>query len=163
MAEALKQEQTSTLVPLSQDHQAWLTSPALLNVFQFDYEQGNCRSGVNYTNTFTGCIEGAADRKETVDALVKWAKGDVTDTRNPLLRALVLNHPVLAEKVKEASSYPYIELREFVAKLIESLVPTVPISPAPATLEVEPTPGPSPSAPSLAATTEPDEPLSSES
>ena len=120
MATALKQEQTSTLVPLSQDHQAWLTSPALLNVFQFDYEQGNCRSGVNYTNTFTGCIEGAADRKETVDALVKWAKGDVTDTRNPLLRALVLNHPVLAEKVKEASSYPYVELREFVAKLIES-------------------------------------------
>jgi hypothetical protein len=120
MATALKQEQTSTLVPLSQDHQAWLTSPALLNVFQFDYEQGNCRSGVNYTNAFTACIEGAADRKETVDALVKWAKGDVTDTRNPLLRALVLNHPVLAEKVKEASSYPYIELREFVAKLIES-------------------------------------------
>ncbi|CAB3675410.1 T6SS effector BTH_I2691 family protein [Trinickia soli] len=120
MAETLKQEQTSTLVPLSQDHQAWLTSPALLNVFQFDHEQGNCRSGVNYTNRFTGCIEGAADRKETVDALVKWAKGDVTDTRNPLLRALVLNHPVLAEKVKEASSYPYLELREFVAKLIES-------------------------------------------
>ena len=120
MAEALKQEQTSTLVPLSQDHQAWLTSPALLNVFQFDYEQGNCRSGVNYTNAFTGCIEGAADRKETVDVLVKWAKGDVTDSRNPLLRSLVLNHPVLAEKVKEASSYPYIELREFVAKLIES-------------------------------------------
>lgn len=120
MAETLKQEQASTLVPLSQDHQAWLKSPALLNVFQFDYEQGNCRSGVNYTNTFTGCIEGAADRKETVDVLVKWAHGDVTDTRNPLLRALVLNHPVLAEKVKEASSYPYIELREFVAKLIES-------------------------------------------
>ena len=120
MAEALKHEQASTLVPLSQDHQAWLTSPALLNVFQFDYEQGNCRSGVNYTNTFTACIEGAADRKETVDALVKWAKGDVTDARNPLLRALVLNHPILAEKVKEASSYPYIELREFVAKLVES-------------------------------------------
>ena len=120
MADALKQEQASTLVPLSQDHQAWLTSPALLNIFQFDYEQGNCRSGVNYTNAFTGCIEGAADRRETVDVLVKWAKGDVTDTRNPLLRALVLNHPVLAEKVKEASSYPYIELREFLAKLIES-------------------------------------------
>ncbi|CAN7529742.1 hypothetical protein LJR230_003632 [Trinickia sp. LjRoot230] len=120
MAEVLKHEQASTLVPLSQDHQAWLTSPALLNVFQFDYEQGNCRSGVNYTNAFTGCIEGAADRKETVDVLVKWAKGDVSDTRNPLLRALVLNHPVLAEKVKQASSYPYIEMRESVAKLIES-------------------------------------------
>ncbi len=120
MSSALKQEQTSTLIPLSQDHQAWLTSSALLNVFQFDYEQGNCRSGLNYTNTFVGCIEGAADRKETIDVLVKWAKGDVTDTHNPLLRALVLNHPVVAEQVKEASSYPYIELREFVAKLIES-------------------------------------------
>jgi hypothetical protein len=120
MAEALKQEQTSTLVPLSQDHQAWLTSSTLLNIFQFDYEEGNCRSGVGYTNTLTSCIEGAADRKETVDVLVKWAKGDVADKRNPLLRAFVLNHPVLGEKVKEASSYPYIELREFVAKLIES-------------------------------------------
>ncbi|MGV4663043.1 T6SS effector BTH_I2691 family protein, partial [Burkholderia pseudomallei] len=37
-----------------------------------------------------------------------------------LLRAFVLNSPVLAEKVKEASGYPYMELREFVAKLIES-------------------------------------------
>jgi hypothetical protein len=119
MADALKQEQTSTLVPLSQDHQAWLTSAALLNVFQFDYEAGDCRSGVGYTNLLTNCIEGAADRKETVDVLVKWAKGDVSDTRNPLLRAFVLNHPVLAEKVKEASSYPYLEMRESVAKLIE--------------------------------------------
>ncbi|ARK80145.1 hypothetical protein BOC40_06700 [Burkholderia pseudomallei] len=120
MADSLKQEQTTTLVPLSQDHQAWLTSPALLNVFQFDYEAGDCRSGVAHTRMLTNCIEGAADRKETVDVLVKWAKGDVSDMRNPLLRAFVLNHPVLGEKVKEASSYPYIELREFVAKLIES-------------------------------------------
>ncbi|MBU9375858.1 hypothetical protein KTE28_16130 [Burkholderia multivorans] len=120
MADAMKQEQTSTLVPLSQDHQAWLSSPALLNVFEFDYEPGSWRCGLNYTNTFTRCIEGSADRKETVDVLVKWAEGNVSDTRNPLLRAFVLNSPVLAEKVKEASSYPYAELREFVAKLIES-------------------------------------------
>ena len=120
MAAKLEQEQTSTLVPLSQDHKAWLTSAALLDVFQFDYEEGNCRSGVSYTNMLTNCIEGAADRKETVDVLVKWAKGDVSDKRNPLLRAFVLNHPVLGEKVKEASSYPYIEMRESVAKLIEA-------------------------------------------
>ena len=120
MAAKLEQEQASTLVPLSQDHQAWLTSAALLDVFQFDYEEGDCRSGVSYTNMLTNCIEGAADRKETVDVLVKWAKGDVSDKRNPLLRALVLNHPVLSEKVKEASSYPYIEMRESVAKLIEA-------------------------------------------
>jgi hypothetical protein len=120
MAAKLEQEQASTLVPLSQDHQAWLTSAALLDVFQFDYEEGNCRSGVSYTNMLTNCIEGAADRKETVDVLVTWAKGDVSDKRNPLLRAFVLNHPVLGEKVKEASSYPYIEMRESVAKLIEA-------------------------------------------
>ena len=120
MAHALKHEQASTLVPLSQDHQAWLTSPALLNVFQFDYEAGDVRSGIGYTIMLTNCVEGASDRKETVDVLVKWAQGDVTDTRNPLLRAFVLNDPVLGEKVKEASSYPYNELRETVAKLIES-------------------------------------------
>jgi hypothetical protein len=120
MAEALKQEQASTLVPLSQDHQAWLTSPALLNVFGFDFEAGDVRSGVGYTMLLAKCIEGAADRKETVEVLIKWAQGEVWDIHNPLLRAFVLNHPVLAEKVQEASSYPYIELREFVAKLIES-------------------------------------------
>ena len=120
MADALKQEQASTLVPLSQDHRAWLTSSALLNVFQFDYEARDCRSSVGYTNLLVSCIEGAADRKETVDVLVMWAKGDVSDERNPLLRAFVLNHPVLADKVKEAASYPYVELREVVAKLIES-------------------------------------------
>ncbi|RQH05803.1 T6SS effector BTH_I2691 family protein [Paraburkholderia dinghuensis] len=120
MADAMTQEQTSTLVPLSQDHQAWLSSAALLNVFESDYEPGSWRCGLNYTSTFARCIEGSADRREAVDVLVKWAKGSVTDTRNPLLRAFVLNSPVLAGKVKEASSYPYKELRDFVAKLIES-------------------------------------------
>lgn len=120
LANAMKSEQASTLIPLSQDHQAWLSSAALLNVFESDYEPGSWRCGLNYTNTFTRCIEGSADRKEVIDVLVKWAKGSVSDTRNPLLRAFVLNSPVLAEKVKEASSYPYMELREFVAKLIES-------------------------------------------
>ena len=120
MANAMKSEQASTLIPLSQDHQAWLSSAALLNVFESDYEPGSWRCGLNYTNTFTRCIEGSADRKEVLDVLVKWAKGSVSDTRNPLLRAFVLNSPVLAEKVKEASGYPYMELREFVAKLIES-------------------------------------------
>jgi hypothetical protein len=120
MAEAMKQEQASTLAPLSQDHQAWLSSPALLNVFESDYEPGSWRSGLHYTDTFTRCIEGSADRKEAIDVLLKWANGSVLDTRNPLLRSFVLNSPVLAEKAKEASSYPYAELREFVAKLIES-------------------------------------------
>lgn len=120
MADAMKQEQATTLAPLSQDHAAWLTSDALLNVFEHDYEQDNWRSALHYTQTFTSCIEGSADRKEAVDALVKWAGGSVLDTRNPLLRSFVLNSPVLADKVKEASSYPYAELREFVAKLIES-------------------------------------------
>lgn len=121
MAIAMQQEQARTLVPLSQDHQAGLTSPALLNIFEFDYEQGNCRSGIGYTNLLVSCIEGAADRKEIVDVLVKWANGDVTDTRNPLLRSFVLNHSVLADKVKEAASYNYGDpLREFVAKLIEA-------------------------------------------
>lgn len=52
--------------------------------------------------------------------LVKWANGSVLDVRNPLLRGLVLNDPVSAEKISDASSYPYKELREFISKLIES-------------------------------------------
>jgi hypothetical protein len=119
-AQAMQAVQKSTLVPLSQDHQAWLSSPALLNVFEFDYEQGSWHAGLDYTDTFTQCIEGSADRKEAIDVLVKWAKGSVTDTRNPLLRAFVLNSPVIAEKVQEAARYPYTELREPVAKLIEA-------------------------------------------
>jgi hypothetical protein len=119
-AAAMKPMQDNFLVPLSLDHQTWLSSDALLDVFQMDYEPGSWHSGLDYTITFTLCIEGSADRKEAIDQLVKWANGDVGDTRNPLLRALVLNSPVLAEKVKEAGSYPYVELREFVAKLIES-------------------------------------------
>jgi hypothetical protein len=120
MSQAIRQEQTTTLVPLSQDHAAWLSSAALLNVFEFDYEPGSWRCGLHYTIMLTRCIEGAADRREAIDVLVKWANGSVLDARNPLLRSFVLNSPVLADKVKEASSYPYQELREFVAKLIES-------------------------------------------
>ncbi|WGS49818.1 hypothetical protein LFL96_19040 [Paraburkholderia sp. D15] len=119
-AASMKPVHENILAPLSLDHKAWLSSDALLNVLHLDYEQGCLQSGLEYTLTFTLCIEGSADRKEAIDQLVQWANGSVEDMRNPLLRALVLNSPVLAEKVKKASSYPYVELREFAAKLIES-------------------------------------------
>ncbi|WP_118181973.1 T6SS effector BTH_I2691 family protein [Paraburkholderia phosphatilytica] len=119
-AATMKPVQENILAPLSIDHKTWLSSDALLNAFEWDYDPGDWQRGLDYTLTFTLCIEGAADRKEAIDQLVSWANGSVQDARNPLLRALVLNSPVLAEKVKEASSYPYPELREFVAKLIEA-------------------------------------------
>lgn len=42
------------------------------------------------------------------------------DRHNPLLRSLILNHDPTAEKAKEAAGFPLLELREPLAKMIES-------------------------------------------
>lgn len=120
MKNQMKQVEASTLNPIADDHVAWLKSTALKTVFAFDYHEHDLVKGVDYAELFHSCIAYSADRKQVYDLILQWAQGDVMDRHSPLLRSLVLNHDPTAEKVKEAAGFPLAELREPLAKLIES-------------------------------------------
>ncbi|MFM0212922.1 hypothetical protein PQQ96_36620 [Paraburkholderia sediminicola] len=113
-------EEKSTLNPLSEDHAAWMQSDPLTAVFQFDYDEQNLLTGIDYQNSFLRCVEGASARKEAFDLMLKWAQGKVSDPTNIMLRALALNHQPNVDHVLSAGDYPYAELRETAAKTIES-------------------------------------------
>ncbi|AXE90938.1 hypothetical protein R8871_05643 [Paraburkholderia graminis C4D1M] len=120
MKKNMQQVEDSTLNPIADDHVAWLKSTALKTVFAFDYHEHDPVKGIDYAELFHACIADSADRKQVFDLILQWAQGDVMDRHNPLLRSLVLNHNPTAEKVKEAAAFPLTELREPLAKLIES-------------------------------------------
>lgn len=120
MANQLKQTELNILNPLADDHVAWLKSAALGTIFAWDYHELDLARGVAYAELFLRCIDSATDRKVIFDLIIQWAHGDLKDRHNPLLRSLLLNHDPTAEKVKEAASFPLIELREPLAKLIET-------------------------------------------
>ena len=115
-----QQEQKNTWTPLSLDHVAWLKSEKLSHVFQYDYDVHDPVSGYAYERAFLGCVEGASARREAFDQLYKWTQGQISDPTNLLLRGLVLNQKVNEERMKDAAGYPYPELRETAAKVIES-------------------------------------------
>ncbi|TXC79667.1 T6SS effector BTH_I2691 family protein [Paraburkholderia azotifigens] len=119
MASQLQQLENSTLNPLAEDHAAWLKT-GMKTVFAWDYHELDPVRGINYAELFHACIAGSADRKIILDLVIEWAKGDVKDRHNPLLRSLILNHGPTAEKAKEAAGFPLLELREPLAKMIES-------------------------------------------
>lgn len=64
-------------------------------------------------------IYGSADRRVVYDLVLEWAKGDLKDRHNPLLRSMILNYDPSVEKLKEAAGFPLLEVREPAAKLIE--------------------------------------------
>jgi hypothetical protein len=119
MKAALKVVEDSTLTPLSLDHKDWLTGPQLGTVFAWDYHEHDPVTGIKYTELFQSCIVNSADRTAVLEAVTHWANGKVTDRDNLLLRSMIINHQPSAEKAAEAASFPLIELRETLAKLIE--------------------------------------------
>ena len=113
-------EQTATWLPLSQDHAAWLNSPNLSHVFQYDYDTQDPLSGLFYEGAFTACIQGSTERKEAFDLLSKWLQGAPDDNTNLLLRALCLNQDKNVSELKSAAGFPISEMRETLAKGIDS-------------------------------------------
>jgi hypothetical protein len=113
-------EQTATWLPLSQDHAAWLNSRNLAHVFQYDYDTQDPLSGLFYEGAFTACIKGSTERKEAFDLLSKWLQGAPDDNTNLLLRALCLNLDKNVSELKSAAGFPVSEMRETLAKGIDS-------------------------------------------
>jgi hypothetical protein len=119
MAKQLQQIEDTTLNTLADDHVAWLKT-GMKTVFAWDYHETDPVRGLHYAELFHACIAGSADRKAVLDLVIEWAKGEIKDRHNPLLRSLILNQDPTAEKAKEAAGFPLLELREPLAKMIES-------------------------------------------
>ncbi|MEX3984936.1 T6SS effector BTH_I2691 family protein [Paraburkholderia sp. EG287A] len=120
MHENYDKAQQHAWLPLSQDYTAWLGSPNLAHVFQYDYDESHYPSGMVYESIFTSCITGACARRESYDLMTAWLKGEVDDKRNLALRALTLNQKQNGDRLQAAGNYRYIELRETCAKAIEA-------------------------------------------
>ncbi|TDY24578.1 hypothetical protein B0G81_5017 [Paraburkholderia sp. BL6665CI2N2] len=119
MKKQMQQIEDTVLNPLADDYVAWLKGTQLRTVFAWDFHELDVAKGVEYAELFYACIYGSADRRVVYDLVLEWAKGDLKDRHNPLLRSMILNHDPTAEKLKEAAGFPLLEVREPAAKLIE--------------------------------------------
>ncbi|WCM19928.1 hypothetical protein NDK50_00110 [Paraburkholderia bryophila] len=119
MKTQMQKVEETILTPLAEDYVAWLKGTQMRTVFAWDFHELDVAKGVEYAELFYACIYGSADRRVVYDLVLEWAKGDLKDRHNPLLRSMILNHDPSAEKLKEAAGFPLLELREPSAKLIE--------------------------------------------
>lgn len=93
--------------PLALAHANWMKSRELADYFGCNYDTGNIHSGAVYTSVFTQCAAGTQDKKACIDLYEKWIEGDVADTRNLLLRAMLLNQESLASAVAKATTVSF--------------------------------------------------------
>ena len=92
------------IAPLAISHVDWMTSASLANYFDCNYDKSHPESGAVYTATVAHCIEATEDKKACAELYETWLKGDILDTKNILLRAMVLNQNAIAKKVEEATT-----------------------------------------------------------
>jgi hypothetical protein len=97
--------------PLARSHVAWMKSAGLASHFECNYDRDNVDTGVVYTAVMTHCIATTQDKKACADLYDEWLNGDMADTKNLLLQAMVLNQKVVADAVKSATTVS-IDLRQ---------------------------------------------------
>lgn len=97
----LEQYDREKIAPLCLAHAAWMKSQEMTNYFVCNFDSKNQESGLVYVETLRRCILGTQDKRACADLYNKWLLGDPTDTRNLLLRALMLNQDHIAELLKK--------------------------------------------------------------
>lgn len=107
----LKDFDATFIAPLALNHVAWMKSTALADYFNCNYDPHHPESGTVYTMVFTHCATATQDKRACADLYDEWLKGDISDTKNLLLRAMVLNLNVPANAVKSATAVS-ISLRQ---------------------------------------------------
>jgi len=92
------------IAPISQAHAQWLGSEELANRFICNFSTEVPEQGAEYPYILSLCIADGVDkeeyRKPAMDVVAKWMEGKLTDERNLLLRAIVLNHDEIAELIE---------------------------------------------------------------
>lgn len=100
---ALENFDAAIIAPLALAHRDWMKSDPTAHYFSCNYDTAIAKSGVVYTAVITQCIAGTQDKKPCGELYTAWLQGSLIDKRNLLLRALCLNHDVLAKEVEDAS------------------------------------------------------------
>lgn len=99
------------IAPLARSHVAWMRSTTVASYFECNFDSHHPESGAVYTTVFLHCIASTEDKQACAQLYDEWLTGDIGDTRNILLRAMVLNQKVTADAVKKAASVN-IDLRQ---------------------------------------------------
>lgn len=93
-----------SIAPLARSHAMFMKSREMADYFACNYDTANPDSGVVYTSVFTHCALGTQDKKACTDLYQEWMEGDIADTRNLLLQAMVFNQETVAKAVAKAVS-----------------------------------------------------------
>ena len=90
--------------PLALSHAGWMKSAALAAYFECNYDRSNADAGAVYTAVVTQCITATQDKGACSNLYDEWLSGDVGDTKNLLLQAMVMNQKPIADAVKSATT-----------------------------------------------------------
>lgn len=107
----LQAHATQYIAPLALNHAELMRSAALANYFECNYDRRHPESGAVYTTVLTHCISTTQDKSACAALYNEWLSGNIGDTRNLLLQAMVLNQKSLADAVKGATTVS-IDLRQ---------------------------------------------------
>lgn len=102
-SERLKAFDLEFIAPLALNHVSWMKSTTLADHFECNYDPLHPESGVVFTSAVAQCVFATQDKKACAALYDEWLGGDITDTSNLLLRAMILNQKVIAEAVKSAT------------------------------------------------------------
>lgn len=92
------------IAPLALAHVAWMKSLQLYDYFECNYDVKNSDSGAVYTAVITNCVIATQDKKACADLYDEWLKGDISDKKNLLLRAMVMNQDLTSKAIEAASA-----------------------------------------------------------
>jgi hypothetical protein len=95
------------IAPLALNHVAWMKSTALLQHLECNYDPHHAESGEVYTMVVTRCLTATQDKKACAQLYNEWLQGDITDKKNFLLRAMVLNQNITADSIKAAAEVTF--------------------------------------------------------
>lgn len=107
----LKEFDAEFIAPLALNHVSWMRSSVLADHFECNYDPLHAESGAVYTTVVTQCLIATQDKYACAALYDEWLKGDIADTKNLLLRAMVLNQKVTADAVKSATTVS-VDLRQ---------------------------------------------------
>ena len=105
-SDALKAFSKEKILPLAEAHVAWMKSDALTHSFACNFDPENLDSGLVYLATLSLCIGSTQNKDVCATLYEKWLLGALTDEKNLLLRALILNQNKLANIIKVPRSIP---------------------------------------------------------
>ena len=114
------------IAPLAQAHVAWMQSNLLANQFECTHDGRDALTGDVYAQTLQRCMAATQDIAGCNEVYLRWLKGDVTDPKNLLLRALLLRQddPIkaLAGAPLDPTNVPWQTLMDQYARQLQPLL-----------------------------------------